>query len=748
MAKVDLAKLLVTLEAQNAKYLKKLEQSEKRGDRWEKRAKKNVAGVKKAFVQLGGVVGLSLLTRKIVRATKEQEQAVKQLEQGLASTGGVVGRSLEELTQKAADFQKATTFGDEEIIRGMSQLVTFTNIAGEQFDRTTQAALDLSVRMDQDLKSSIVQLGKALNDPIANLSALSRTGIQFSDQQKTMIKRLVESNRLMEAQDVILKELERQFGGSAAAARNTFGGALEGLGNAFNDLFEAGEGLDDAKQSVESMTNLLQDPEVIKGINNFTSALIDGFSEIIELAAKTGVAINNIKVLTNGDNADNLAEVFERVSRFDTQNLGGANSSQRVDFEKSLQKVKLFSSKASEEELEKFLDIAKLKSLEAFLEIQEAQELGGPTRAAENAYEAWGRVQQVLETVKKEQSAVIEAPGAASTPSSPSSGTDAPVFAVPKLDFGLDQLVADIDAQSDDFEKKIAEMADRGRQIFESVMTPQEMYAVQQAELDELLSLSAISQETYNRQLQEYTSQLNEALPGIQSMAELEQRLTDTFPPQQAELQRVRESMLDLNLAMEAFPEKADQIQQALLLLQQQETELVNKTDETSNKMSEFALQAARNMQDEFADFLFDPFDEGLDGMLKGFGEMIQRMIAEATAAQIMSSLFGDDFLSGKSNDVGGLISQGLSLFSFDGGGYTGNGPRTGGLDGKGGYMALVHPQESIVDHTKGQSMEGAPMPNVTQNIIVSGRPDNRTAKQMANESSRQQRLAAARYGG
>lgn len=51
--------------------------------------------------------------------------------------------------------------------------------------------------------------------------------------------------------------------------------------------------------------------------------------------------------------------------------------------------------------------------------------------------------------------------------------------------------------------------------------------------------------------------------------------------------------------------------------------------------------------------------------------------------------------------------SKALSLTSFDGGGYTGNSSRTGGLDGKGGFLAMMHPQETVIDHTKGQSMGG-----------------------------------------
>jgi len=42
-------------------------------------------------------------------------------------------------------------------------------------------------------------------------------------------------------------------------------------------------------------------------------------------------------------------------------------------------------------------------------------------------------------------------------------------------------------------------------------------------------------------------------------------------------------------------------------------------------------------------------------------------------------------------------------LFSADGGGYTGMGARAGGVDGKGGFPAILHPNETVIDHTKGQ---------------------------------------------
>ncbi|MCC9659238.1 hypothetical protein LPA49_01570 [Pseudoalteromonas sp. MB41] len=63
---------------------------------------------------------------------------------------------------------------------------------------------------------------------------------------------------------------------------------------------------------------------------------------------------------------------------------------------------------------------------------------------------------------------------------------------------------------------------------------------------------------------------------------------------------------------------------------------------------------------------------------------------------------------------AGGMYAGKVSgLASFDGGGYTWDGPRTGGLDGKGGQLAMLHPQETVVDHTKGQSLGS----NVTVNL-------------------------------
>ncbi len=308
-----LEKLVVELEAKTAKYKADLNKAQRQTRKFSKNTKKDFLDLRQAF----GLIGAGFAVNSIIQATAKQEKAFAQLQQGIVSTSKAAGFGAQELASYASKLQSMTTFGDEDIISAMSQLVTFTNITGEEFKRTTQAALDLSTRMDGDLKGSVVQLGKALNDPVANLSALSRSGIQFTDAQKGMIKTLVDGGNAAEAQRVILSELERQFGGSAAAARDTFGGSIEALSNAFGDLLESEGGLNAAKTSIEELTETLSDPAVKEGVNQLTGAIISGFAGAASFIARV---TNSIKFLAeefaawiNGPAVGDLPRINEEL---------------------------------------------------------------------------------------------------------------------------------------------------------------------------------------------------------------------------------------------------------------------------------------------------------------------------------------------------------------------------------------------------------------------------------------------------
>jgi len=210
-------------------------------DKTNKGIKKAENSFKKMGKAIGPLIALGFGVAAIKNATDayiRQENAIAQLEARLKSTKNAVGISSKGLQDMAASLQQVTTFGDEAIIEMQSLLLTFTKVGEETFPQATEAILNMSTAMGQDLKTSAIQVGKALNDPVAGIAAMSRSGIQFTDVQKDMIKELTKSGDLLGAQTIILKELETQFGGAARAAKDTLGGALQSLSNAFGDVQE------------------------------------------------------------------------------------------------------------------------------------------------------------------------------------------------------------------------------------------------------------------------------------------------------------------------------------------------------------------------------------------------------------------------------------------------------------------------------------------------------------------------------
>jgi len=150
----------------------------------------------------------------------------------------VAQMSRDALIGLADSLSGVTRFTDEAIISGESMLLTFTGIGKDVFPDVTKVMLDVSQAMGQDLKSSAIQLGKALNDPTKGISALTRVGVTFTEEQKNLIKSLQDTGDVAGAQRIILAELEKEFGGSAEAAGKTFAGQLDILRNKLSNVAE------------------------------------------------------------------------------------------------------------------------------------------------------------------------------------------------------------------------------------------------------------------------------------------------------------------------------------------------------------------------------------------------------------------------------------------------------------------------------------------------------------------------------
>ena len=181
--------------------------------------------------------GLTATVTGLISTYRTQEQAERKLETALTSTSYAAGVSADELKNLASELQSVSTFGDEAIIEAQALLLTFTKIGKDVFPMATESILNMSAAMGTDLKSSTIMLGKALNDPIAGVTALSRAGVQLTETQKEQIKTQTELGNVSKAQKIILQELETQFGGQARATAEGTGRFIQ-LSNTLGDVAE------------------------------------------------------------------------------------------------------------------------------------------------------------------------------------------------------------------------------------------------------------------------------------------------------------------------------------------------------------------------------------------------------------------------------------------------------------------------------------------------------------------------------
>jgi hypothetical protein len=205
-----------------------------------------------------------------------------QTEAVIKSTGQAAHVTAKQVNDLAGAIQEKSGIDDDAVQSGENMLLTFTNIRNEVgkgndiFNQSTSILSDMSVALGTDMKDQAIQLGKALNDPIAGISALSRVGVTFTDSQKEVVKHLVETGHTVDAQKLILHELNKEFGGSAEAAGKTLPGQLAILRGEFSNF--AGDMVAKAIPAITSFVSMARDhmPEV-------KAVLSDAFSRIGEV---------------------------------------------------------------------------------------------------------------------------------------------------------------------------------------------------------------------------------------------------------------------------------------------------------------------------------------------------------------------------------------------------------------------------------------------------------------------------------
>jgi hypothetical protein len=195
-----------------------------------------------AAVQIGGFL------KGAIDEAREAAKVGRQTAAVIKATGGVAKVSARDVDKLADRLSALVGVDDEVIATGANMLLTFKNVRNEVgagnriFDLASVAALDMTAAMgkgvvtQEGLQSSTIRLGKALNDPLKGMTALTRVGVTFTEGQKKQVKALVEAGDTMGAQKIILRELSSEFGGAAKAAADPWQRVGVVMGNVKEDI--------------------------------------------------------------------------------------------------------------------------------------------------------------------------------------------------------------------------------------------------------------------------------------------------------------------------------------------------------------------------------------------------------------------------------------------------------------------------------------------------------------------------------
>lgn len=234
-----------------------------------------------AGVAVGGFAALTGAVTLGTKALAEQAKIDAQTAAVLKSTGGAARMTAADVGKLADKIKAYSGIDDDAVKAGENMLLTFTNIrnaAGKNndvFNQSTKVLADMSVALGTDMKTQAIQLGKALQDPEKGITALTRAGVTFTDQQKKQIATLVEHGKTLDAQKIILAELNREFGGSAKAYGDSAAGAMAKLSNAWGDFTKtlASAVLPIVASVAQALADMLNSPAVQAGAAALSSMI-------------------------------------------------------------------------------------------------------------------------------------------------------------------------------------------------------------------------------------------------------------------------------------------------------------------------------------------------------------------------------------------------------------------------------------------------------------------------------------------
>jgi len=188
-----------------------------------------------------------------------------QLQAGLESTRGVSGETLQSLESDQDKFRKNVDISKASIADMQAQILTFPKISSQVFPQVEQDVMDMATRLHHGLDETSIMVSKALQDPLHLVRQLRRVGVDFTEQELEKIQTLAKTNHLLEAQKLILNEIQTEFGGSAEAAASA------------NPFFELDKATEDLRLDLGSLID-----EIKVGLAPALISFTEGVKNVVD----------------------------------------------------------------------------------------------------------------------------------------------------------------------------------------------------------------------------------------------------------------------------------------------------------------------------------------------------------------------------------------------------------------------------------------------------------------------------------
>lgn len=264
----------------------------------------------KAFDDLGEFLKDSF------KEAADAQDTMAQLNAVIKSTGGAAGVTADEVVNLANKLALQTTYSDDAVKGVENLMLTFTNINSRIFPQTTSTILDMATAMHEDLQSATIQVGKALQDPVLGMTALRRVGVDFSEDQKKVVQGLVDTGQSAKAQQLILAELNKEFGGSAAAATTTFAGKMALTANAIKQVKESiGNAILTAIAPLQDrLIKFVSSDKFQKWVTDLTKWMADNLPNAINWIIKVGLPDLEKVIKTAGDTIKFFTNIWKALN--------------------------------------------------------------------------------------------------------------------------------------------------------------------------------------------------------------------------------------------------------------------------------------------------------------------------------------------------------------------------------------------------------------------------------------------------